>query len=89
MTCRNSSALSTRFPDLSISSTRPADLSISSRDFDAFAKHVDPIDTHRPRLVAERHAEFAESAKLEQAINVSCEALAKWEANLRGLGYGG
>ena len=32
-----------------------------------------------PRLVAELHAEFAESAKLEQAIN----------ANLRGLGYGG
>jgi len=32
-----------------------------------------------PRLVAELHAQFAESAKLEQAIN----------ANLRGLGYGG
>ena len=32
-----------------------------------------------PRLVAERHAQFAESAKREQAIT----------ANLRGLGYGG
>jgi hypothetical protein len=32
-----------------------------------------------PRLVAEMHAQFAESAKLEQAI----------KANLRGLGYGG
>ncbi len=32
-----------------------------------------------PRLVAELHAQFAESAKLEQAI----------QANLRGLGYGG
>ena len=31
------------------------------------------------RLVAELHAQFAESAKLEQAI----------KANLRGLGYGG
>jgi len=32
----------------------------------------------RTRLVAELHAQFAESAKLEQAIT----------ANLRGLGYG-
>ncbi len=32
-----------------------------------------------PRLVTELHAQFAESAKLEKAIN----------ANLRGLGYGG
>ena len=32
-----------------------------------------------PRLVTELHAQFAESAKLEQAI----------KANLRGLGYGG
>jgi cell division protein FtsB len=32
-----------------------------------------------PRLVAELHAQFAESAKLEQAI----------KANLRGLDYGG
>jgi type I restriction enzyme M protein len=32
-----------------------------------------------PRLVAELNAQFAESAKLEQAI----------KANLRGLGYGG
>ncbi len=32
-----------------------------------------------PRLVAELHAQFGESAKLEQAI----------KANLRGLGYGG
>jgi len=31
------------------------------------------------RLVAELHAQFFESAKLEQAI----------KANLRGLGYGG
>lgn len=32
-----------------------------------------------PRLAAELHAHFAESAKLEHVI----------EANLRGLGYGG
>lgn len=32
-----------------------------------------------PRFVAELNAQFAESAKLEQAIN----------ANLRGVGYGG
>lgn len=32
-----------------------------------------------PRLVGERHAQFAEPAKLEQDINV----------NLRGRGYGG
>ena len=32
-----------------------------------------------PRLVAELHAQFAASAKLEQAIT----------ANLKGLGYGG
>lgn len=32
-----------------------------------------------PRLVAELHAQFAGSAKLEQAI----------KANLKGLGYGG
>jgi type I restriction enzyme M protein len=32
-----------------------------------------------PRLVTELHAQFAESATLEQAIKV----------NLRGLGYGG
>jgi len=32
-----------------------------------------------PRLVAELHGRFAESARLEQAN----------EANLRGLGYGG
>ena len=32
-----------------------------------------------PRLVAELHAQFFESAKLEQDI----------KANLRGLGYGG
>jgi type I restriction enzyme M protein len=36
-------------------------------------------DIKMPRLVAELHAQFAESAKLEQAI----------KANLRGLGYGG
>lgn len=42
-----------------------------------------------PRLVAELHAQFAESAKLEQAINSSAVAWAKVEANLRGLGYGG
>jgi type I restriction enzyme M protein len=32
-----------------------------------------------PRLVAELHAQFAESAKLEKLIN----------SNLKGLGYGG
>jgi type I restriction enzyme M protein len=39
----------------------------------------DPFDEKMPRLVAELHTQFAESAKLEQAI----------KANLRGLGYGG
>jgi type I restriction enzyme M protein len=39
----------------------------------------DPFEQKMPRLVAELHAQFAESAKLEQAI----------KTNLRGLGYGG
>jgi len=39
----------------------------------------DPFEEKMPRLVAELHAQFAESAKLEQVI----------QANLRGLGYGG
>ncbi len=39
----------------------------------------DPFEEKMPRLVAELHAQFAESAKLELAI----------KANLRGLGYGG
>ena len=39
----------------------------------------DPFEEKMPRLVAELHAQFAESGKLEQAI----------KANLRGLGYGG
>ena len=38
----------------------------------------DPFEEKMPRLVAELHAQFAESAKLEQAI----------KANLRGLGFG-
>ena len=38
----------------------------------------DPFEEKMPRLVAELHAQFAESAKLELAI----------KANLRGLGYG-
>ena len=38
----------------------------------------DPFEEKMPRLVAELHAQFAESAKLEQAI----------KANLKGLGYG-
>ena len=37
----------------------------------------EPFEEKMPRLVAELHAQFAESAKLEQAI----------KANLRGLGY--
>ena len=37
----------------------------------------DPFEEKMPRLVAELHAQFAESAKLEQAIT----------ANLKGLGY--
>ena len=37
------------------------------------------VEEKMPRLVAELHTQFAESAKLEQAI----------KANLRGLGYGG
>jgi type I restriction enzyme M protein len=39
----------------------------------------EPFEEKMPRLVAELQAQFAESAKLEQAI----------KANLRGLGYGG
>ena len=39
----------------------------------------EPFEKKMPRLVAELNAQFAESAKLEQAI----------KANLRGLGYGG
>ena len=39
----------------------------------------EPFEEKMPRLVAELEAQFAESAKLEQAI----------KANLRGLGYGG
>jgi len=39
----------------------------------------EPFEEKMPRLVAEMHAQFAESAKLEQAI----------KANLTGLGYGG
>jgi type I restriction enzyme M protein len=39
----------------------------------------EPFEEKMPRLVAELEAQFAESAKLEQAI----------QANLRGLGYGG
>jgi len=39
----------------------------------------EPFEEKMPRLVAELHAQFVESAKLEQAIT----------ANLRGLGYGG
>jgi hypothetical protein len=58
-----------------------------------WAGSVAPNDSEttdaRPYLVAELNAQFAESAKLEQTINVSCEALAKKEANLKGLGYGG
>jgi type I restriction enzyme M protein len=39
----------------------------------------DPFETKMPRLVAELQIQFAESAKLEEAI----------QANLAGLGYGG
>lgn len=39
----------------------------------------EPFEEKMPRLVAELHAQFAESAKLERAI----------KANLKGLGYGG
>jgi type I restriction enzyme M protein len=39
----------------------------------------DPFEEKMPRLVAELHAQFAESAKLDQVI----------KANLRGMGYGG
>ena len=38
----------------------------------------EPFEEKMPRLVAELHAQFAESAKLEQTI----------KANLKGLGYG-
>ena len=39
----------------------------------------DPFEEKMPRLIAEPHAQFAETAKLEQQI----------KANLGGLGYGG
>ena len=39
----------------------------------------EPFEEKMPRLVAELHAQFAESAKLERVI----------KANLKGLGYGG
>ncbi len=39
----------------------------------------EPFEEKMPRLVAELHAQFEESARLEEAI----------KANLRGLGYGG
>ena len=39
----------------------------------------EPFEEKMPRLVAELHAQFDESAKLEEAI----------KANLKGLGYGG
>jgi type I restriction enzyme M protein len=39
----------------------------------------EPFEEKMPRLVTELHAQFTESARLEQAI----------KANLRGLGYGG
>jgi type I restriction enzyme M protein len=39
----------------------------------------EPFEEKMPRLVAELHAQFAESAKLEDAI----------KTNLKGLGYGG
>ena len=40
---------------------------------------MNPFEEKMPRLVAKRHAQFAESLMLEQAI----------KANLGGLGYGG
>ena len=40
---------------------------------------MNPFEEKMPRLVAELQAQFAASAKREQAIH----------ANLRGLGYGG
>lgn len=39
----------------------------------------EPFEDKMPRLVAELHSQFEESAKLERAI----------KANLSGLGYGG
>lgn len=39
----------------------------------------EPFDEKMPRLIAELEAQFAESAKLEQAIR----------SNLKGLGFGG
>jgi len=38
---------------------------------------MNPFEEKMPRLVAELHAQFAESAKIEAAIR----------ANLKGLGY--
>lgn len=43
-----------------------------------------------PRLVAEQHAHFAESAKLEQAIKANLPARRSAQRKGgRGLGYGG
>ena len=45
--------------------------------------------SHLSHAYPPRHAPFAESAKREQAINLSRRSVgAKAEANLRGLGYG-
>jgi type I restriction enzyme M protein len=45
---------------------------------EAVEEDGEPFEEKMPRLVAELEAQFAESARLEQAIR----------ANLRGLGYG-
>ena len=56
-------------------STYPGDASRNPSFLDTFPKRVPVVDM----FATELHAQFAESAKLEQAI----------KANLRGLGYGG
>ena len=55
------------------------------------ARTVNSILQDSPkRLVAELHAQFADSAKLEQAINANLPALRSTQrVGGRGLGYGG
>jgi hypothetical protein len=55
--------------------TRSGNVSKFFEVLDTFPEHVRGVDM----LASELHAQFAESAQLEQAI----------KANLRGLGYGG
>jgi hypothetical protein len=61
--------------DMGMAWTRSGNVSKSREFLDTFSEHVHGVDMFQISL----HTQFAESAKLEQAI----------KANLRGLGYGG